>query len=75
MVKNKPFIYNYINNLSIKSSQGNTHNPAQEVNWCEVIVTNASGKKLYHNSFVTDIEIHLNNIEDITLAGRTRWKI
>ena len=39
------------------------------------IITNASGKKLYHNSFITDIELHLNNVEDITSASRTRWKI
>ena len=73
--KKQIFTYNYINNLSIKSSQGNTNNPPQEVNWCEVIVTNATGKKLYHNSFVTDISLNINNVEDITLAGRTRWKI
>jgi hypothetical protein len=73
--KKQIFTYNYINDLSIKSSQGNTNNPSQEVNWCEVVVTNASGKKLYSNSFVTDISLNTNNIEDITLAGRTRWKI
>ena len=73
--RKQTFIYNYINNLSIKNSQGNTNNPSQEVNWCEVVVTNASGKKLYSNSFVTDISLNTNNVEDITLAGRTRWKI
>jgi len=73
--KKQTFIYNYINNLSIKNSQGNTNNPAQELNWCEIIVTNASGKKLYSNSFVSDISLNMNNVEDITLAGRTRWKI
>lgn len=73
--KKQTFTYNYINNLSVKYSQGNTNNPEQELNWCEIIVTNASGKKLYSNSFVTDISLNLNNVEDITLAGRTRWKI
>jgi len=77
MVKGKKqtFTYNYINKLSIKNPNGDTNNLPQEVNWCEVIVTNATGKKLYHNSFITDIKLHLNNVEDITLAGRTRWKI
>jgi len=73
--KKQTFTYNYINNLSLTNPNGKTNNPPQEVNWCEVIVTNASGKKLYHNSFITDIQIHLNNVENITLAGRTRWKI
>jgi len=69
------FIYSYINNLAIKNPQGDTQHPPQDVNWCEVIVTNDSGRKLYHNSFVTNIELHSNNVVDITTAGRTRWKI
>jgi len=73
--KKQTFTYNYINDLYIKNPNGDTQHPQKEVNWCEIIVTNASGKKLYHNSFVTDITMHLNNVEDITLAGRTRWKI
>jgi len=60
MVKGKKqtFTYNYINKLSIKNPNGGTKHPPQEVNWCEVIVTNTAGKKLYHNSFVTDIELN-----------------
>ncbi len=73
--KKQTFTYNYINTLAIKNPNGDTQHPPQEVNWCEIIITNANGKKLYHNSFITDIELHLNNVEDITLAGRTRWKI
>ena len=73
--KKQNFIYNYINNLAIKNPNGNTQHPPQEVNWCEVIVTNDSGRKLYHNSFVTNIELHSNNVVDIATAGRTRWKI
>lgn len=66
--------YSYINDVMIKSSQGKK---VQSVttNWCEVIVTNASGKKLYHNCFVTNIPLHANNVADIIQAGRTRWKI
>jgi len=73
--KKQTFTYNYINNLSIKNPNGDTQNPPIEVNWCEVTVTNAIGKKLYHNSFITDIDINTNNVEEISLAGRTRWKI
>jgi len=30
---------------------------------------------LHSNSFITDIDINNNNIEDIIKAGRCRWKI
>ena len=73
--KKQIFTYNYINNLAIKNPQGDTQHPPQEVNWCEVIVTNATGNKLYHNSFVTDISLNVNNVIDIATAGRSRWKI
>ena len=43
--KKQTFTYNYINKLSIKNPNGDTNNPPQEVNWCEIIITNASGKK------------------------------
>jgi len=73
--KKQHFEYNYINKLSIKNPNGDTLHPPQEVNWCEIIITNATGKKLYHNSFVTDIILNDNNVIDIAIAGRTRWKI
>lgn len=73
--KKQTFTYNYINKLSIKNPNGDTQHPPQELNWCEIIVTNASDKKLYHNSFVTDIALNSNNVTDIAQAGRTRWKI
>ncbi len=40
-----------------------------------LFVTNDSSRKLYHNSFVTDISLNVNNVIDIATAGRTRWKI
>jgi hypothetical protein len=73
--KKQTFTYNYINDLSIKNPNGDTQHPPQEVNWCEVIVTNDSGRKLYHNSFITDINLTSSNVIDIATAGRTRWKI
>jgi hypothetical protein len=33
------------------------------------------GKVTYRNSFVTDIEIHKENVEMIVRGGRARWKI
>jgi len=46
-----------------------------EVNWCEMIITDLNGKQLHCFSFVTDLVINKNNIEEIISAGRTRWKI
>jgi len=45
------------------------------MNWCELIITNLEGKKLHCFSFVTDLKITPNNIQDIVEAGRTSWKI
>jgi hypothetical protein len=66
--------YSYINDVMIKSSQGKKVQ-SLTTNWCEVIVTNVNGKKLYHNCFITNIPLHANNVADIIQAGRTRWKI
>ena len=39
--KKQTFTYNYINDLYIKNPNGDTQHPQKEVNWCEIIVTNA----------------------------------
>jgi len=62
--------YNYINKVPIKGGED-----ALDTNWCEIIITNEDGKKIYHNCFVTDIEITDKNIIQITSCGRARWKI
>ena len=72
--KKQIFNYTYINDLYIKSPKSKTDEPLK-TNWCEVVITNTKGKKLYHNCFISDIKIHQNNIEDIAKAGRSRWKI
>jgi len=62
--------YNYINNVPIKGGKD-----ALDTNWCEIIVTDEDGKKIYHNCFVTDIEITNDNVIEIASCGRARWKI
>ena len=62
--------YNYVNNVPIKSGE-----KALNTNWCEIKITNEDGKILYHNCFVTDMEITDKNVIDIASYGRTRWKI
>jgi hypothetical protein len=48
---------------------------ALEVNWCELTITSAGGKKLYKNAFATDFKISKDNVKQIVADGRTRWKI
>jgi hypothetical protein len=45
------------------------------VDWCEITITNASGKITYRNSFVTSLSVDAGNVVEIATCGRTRWKI
>jgi len=62
--------YRFINNLPLRDGDD-----ALSVNWCELVTTNADGKVIYRNSFVTDHLITNENIVDVIKAGRARWKI
>lgn len=68
--KKDTMVYRFINNVPLRDGQD-----ALMVNWCDVAIINDAGKVTYRNSFVTDLFITDKNIEDIVLAGRTRWKI
>lgn len=48
---------------------------AMMVNFCEITMTNASGKVTYRNSFVTSLAVDESNVAEIVQCGRTRWKI
>lgn len=49
---------------------------AMQVNWLELIISHeGTGKILYHNTFVTNHEVSLENVVLLTRIGRTRWKI
>lgn len=45
------------------------------VNFVEVWETDKEGRQLYHNSWVTDLEVSADNVEQITGVGRSKWKI
>ena len=69
--KKQTLTYNWINEILLNGNkEGNI-----EVNWCELIIVNSDAKQLHCFSFVTDLKITQNNIEEIIEAGRTRWKI
>ena len=45
------------------------------VNLVEVWERDVKGKLLYHNSWVTDLEVDEGNIAEVVRVGRSRWKI
>ena len=62
--------YRFVNQVPLREGEA-----AMEVNWCEVRITDAQGKTLYHNAFATDHRLMESNVQDIVKAGRCRWKI
>jgi len=45
------------------------------VNYVEVWERAANGELLYHNSWITDLDIDATNVAVVVQIGRTRWKI
>jgi hypothetical protein len=68
--KRDTVVYRFLNGVPLCDEKN-----ALRVNWCEITIINDEGKKTYRNSFVTNHVITVNNVADIVLAGRTRWKI
>lgn len=63
--------YRFVNKVPINGDKN-----ALDVNWLELEVFEAkTGKKIYYNTFITNIEITKFNVHDIGLIGRTRWKV
>ena len=63
--------YRFANQLPLRSGDD-----AQLVNWLELTITHEdSGKRLYHNSWVTNHPITLQNTARLAKVGRTRWKV
>ncbi len=63
-------IYTWQNAVPLHGGKG-----ALEVNWFKYQLKNKKGKISYTNSWVTDIEITEANVQQMTRAGRCRWKI
>lgn len=64
------YTYRYLNGVPLKDG-----NDALLVNWCELTVTRPDDKVTYTNSFATNHPLSDENVADIVLAGRTRWKV
>ncbi len=64
------YTYRYLNSVPLRDSED-----ALLVNWCEVTVSRPDGKVTYQNSFATNHSLSNENVAQIVLAGRTRWKV
>jgi hypothetical protein len=63
--------YRFANQVPLRSGE-----EAITVNWCEILVTQeASGKQIYHNSFVTDFPLLETTVPAVIRDGRARWKV
>ncbi|BAI91834.1 putative transposase [Limnospira platensis NIES-39] len=64
------YTYRYLNAVPLRDSDD-----ALLVNWCELTVTTADGQVSYHNAFATNYPLSEENVAEVVLAGRTRWKV
>ena len=48
---------------------------AVRVTYVEVWEQTAKGERLYHNSWITDLDVDAANVTVVVQIGRTRWKI
>jgi hypothetical protein len=64
------YTYRYANGVPLVEGEGTL-----KVNWCEVTISGKHRKKPYHNAWVTDWNIHDDNVAGIVATGRARWKI
>ena len=64
------YTYRFANKVPLRDGE-----KALEVNWCELTITSAAGKRLYKNAFTTDFTISKDNVKQIVADGRARWKI
>ena len=62
--------YRFVNEVPLRRGEA-----ALSVNWCEITITREdTGKRLYHNSFITHHPLNRSNVVAIVRDGRARWK-
>jgi hypothetical protein len=62
--------YRFVNQVPLRDGED-----ARMVNWCELTTTRSDGAIVYKNAFATNFEISKNNVTQIIVDGRARWKI
>jgi hypothetical protein len=61
----------YVNHVPLRGDEDTLM-----VNWCELtVISETSGKVLYHNAFATNRTLTDQTVGSIVIAGRARWKI
>jgi hypothetical protein len=66
----RTYSYRWLEAIPLRDSED-----ALLVNYLEVEVHNAKGKRTYRNSFITDLPIHRGNVQELADCARARWKI
>lgn len=62
--------YRFMNDVPLRDGDD-----ALRVNWCELVITDQSGKERKRFAFVTDHHITHETVISLVAAGRARWKI
>jgi hypothetical protein len=64
------YYYRFVNSIPLREAQ-----PVLKVNWCELtILGEADGSVVYHNAFITNHNLSLENVAEVIESGRVRWK-
>ena len=64
------YTYRFVNQIPLRELE-----PALLVNWCELTVRDsADNSEVFHNAFVTNHALNIDNIAEVVEAGRCRWK-
>ena len=63
-------IYRWLSGVPLRATAD-----AIAVNWFSIEIRNASGKRTYYNSFVTDLPVTADTVAELAACGRARWKI
>ena len=66
----RTIVYQWIEDVPIRDSAD-----ALPVGWVSVEERREDGRRIYHNSFITNHRLTRESVVDIVAAGRARWKI
>ena len=64
------YTYRFVNQIPLREQE-----PSLLVNWCELTIRNSVDDSIvFHNTFVTNHVLNIENVAEIVEAGRCRWK-
>jgi len=68
--KGRRHLYHWVNDVPLNGSRN-----ADQINFFQYWLIDKKGKTTYHNSWVTNLTVSGNNVQDLVKGGRARWKI